>query len=61
MTRIRTRCRSLQSTRGRTTTMLATRWSKAMLMKNAMEQQVKTRLDVEMNTPKQNVPATTPR
>ena len=52
---------SLQRTRGRTTTMLATRWSKAMLMKKAMEQQVKTRLEVEMNTPVQNVPVTTPR
>ena len=32
-----------------------------MLMKKAMEQQVKTRLEVEMNTPVQNVPVTTPR
>ena len=52
---------SLQRARGSTTTMLATRWSKVMLMKKAMEQQVKTRLEVEMNTPVQNVPVTTPR
>ena len=52
---------SLQRARGSTTTMLATRWNKAMLMKKAMEQQVNTRLEVEMNTPVQNVPVTTPR
>ena len=52
---------SLQKARGTTTRPLATRWSSPMLMKKAMEQQVKTRLKVAMKTPMQKGPATTPR
>ena len=52
---------SLQKARGTTMRPLATRWSSPMLMKKAMEQQVKTRLKVAMKTPMQKGPATTPR
>ena len=52
---------SLQKARGRTIRPLARRWSIPMLMKKAMEQQVKTRLKVAMKTPMQKGPATTPR
>ena len=52
---------SLQKARGRTIRQLARRWSSPMLMKKAMEQQVKTRLKVAMKTPMQKGPATTPR
>ena len=52
---------SLQNARGTTMRPLAMRWSNPMLMKKAMEQQVKTRLKVPMKTPMQKGPATTPR
>ena len=52
---------SLQKARGTTMRPLATRWSSPMLMKKAMEQQVKMRLKVAMKTPMQKGPATTPR
>ena len=51
---------SLQKARGTTMRPLATRWSSPMLMKKAMEQQVKMRLKVAMKTPMQKGPATTP-
>ena len=51
---------SLQKARGTTMRLLARRWSSPMLMKKAMEQQVKTRLKVAMKTPMQKGPATTP-
>ena len=52
---------SLQKARGTTMRPPAPRWSSPMLMKKAMEQQVKTRLKVAMKTPMQKGPATTPR
>ena len=51
---------SLQKARGTTMRPLATRWSSPMLMKKAMEQQVKMRLKVAIKTPMQKGPATTP-